>query len=142
MNVASLELCKELYELSGWDKHQTDDGYHFYMLYWHKLGTGEYDLLSRDDGIAWASFHHYVDCPAYDLGYLLRKLPILDEGGWVILPTHSDDGHKVLWYAWEIEEGYYNADGNVDYFDTPEDAAARLAIELLKQGILTKGEKK
>lgn len=46
MNVASLELCKELYELSGWETPDFANGF----------GTT-------------------YGCPRYDLGYLLRQLP-------------------------------------------------------------------
>jgi hypothetical protein len=63
MNVAALELCKELFELSGWD------------------GT-PYDHLVNDDGenhTSPAIFGHsdsfFVAYPAYDLGYLIRRLP-------------------------------------------------------------------
>lgn len=44
--TANLELCKELYELSGW---QTPD-------------------FENDFGTDWG-------CPKYNLGYLLRRLP-------------------------------------------------------------------
>lgn len=49
MNVASLELCKELYELSGWDN-----------------GTNWHDPKDPQA---------LLEYPRYDLGYLLRKLP-------------------------------------------------------------------
>lgn len=50
MNVARLELCKELYELSGW-WDEDDDNY--------------YPSTSSQP----------KNIPAYSLGYLLRKLP-------------------------------------------------------------------
>lgn len=52
MNTASLELCKELYELSGWEGEE--DVY-------RQAEPGEED--------------ENVVCPAYSAGYLLRKLP-------------------------------------------------------------------
>lgn len=99
INVASLELCRELYELSGWE-----DGYESTMD-WHQPVDG-----SRG-------------APAYDLGYLLRKLPLGE--------LRNRDG---LYSAWQ------NNSANVapQYAETPEDAACKLAIELFKQGVLTK----
>lgn len=59
MTVASLENCKRLYELSGWSgtglDYQSYDGKDFELK--------EYDANPP------------VSVPAYDLGYLLRKLP-------------------------------------------------------------------
>lgn len=52
MNVASKELCQELYELSGWKD------------------TGESHLLPDP-----SSKLGVKKLPAYSLGYLLRKLP-------------------------------------------------------------------
>ena len=57
MHVADLRICRELYELSGW----------------------EYSRAWFDQRKPWVS--DYIDhnppfiCPAYDLGYLIRKLP-------------------------------------------------------------------
>ena len=109
MNVASLELSKTLLELSGWD--DTDDS-------WAKA-VGE--------------------IPAYDLGYLLRKLPAPTiirhrvenkkynkRPEWGI--TFGSGGGRKL-----IIGGLPNAEA-----DTPEDAACQLAIDLFKQGVLKK----
>lgn len=101
MAVASLELCKELHTLSGWETPL--DQFHY--------NEGE-------------------PLPAYDLGYLLRKLQRnhvelygLTTGEWTA---------RAYWHSTE--------QARAEYADTPEDAAAKLAIELFKQGILTKGE--
>lgn len=100
MNVANLDLCRELYELSGW----TDNDHHRY------LGEGE-------------------EIPAYDLGYLLRKLQ----------PFNAADlqwlGGK--WAAQAVIFGTQPKSERTEA-DTPEDAACKLAIELFKQGVLTK----
>lgn len=115
MNVASLELCKELYELSGWTKPKDDDEWH-----WESVTTEK-----------WIA-------PKYDLGYLLRKLPSLPDPEFgeeesyyphvVNLQTHSMAGYFdedfSLWGEWTATAL------------TPEDAACKLAIELWKQGIL------
>lgn len=54
MNVASLELCKELYELSGW---------------WWDTSTRHYVMPAKNKG------QGEVRRPAYSLGFLLTKLP-------------------------------------------------------------------
>lgn len=68
-NVASLELCKELYELSGWEPL-------------------DYGVLEK------AAFGH----PVYDLSYLLRKLARPHSYGHDIQLTYTHDlEHK--WQA-------------------------------------------
>lgn len=69
MNVASLDLCKELYELSGWNN----------------LAPGVFDIEKawRPTPLASADNYRLIgigpntqeDIPAYDLDYLLTKLP-------------------------------------------------------------------
>lgn len=109
MTTASLENCKELYEVSGW-------------------------LVPNMENHSQAKDHRVV--PAYDLGYLLRKLPqeatSKKRGGYHYLYLHHG---KQDWYAYygEIDTTEFMASG-----DTPEDAACKLAIELFKQGVLTK----
>ncbi|MFB9654784.1 hypothetical protein [Pseudarthrobacter oxydans] len=116
MNVASLELCKELYELSGWT------GTH---AVWHDDTTLS-PLACEYEDITVAI--HFT--PAYDLGYLLRKLP----AGTNVVST-GEDYH--CWY----QDGDAVSEVTDDYgagADTPEDAAAKLAIELFKLGLLNK----
>ena len=135
MNVASKELCQELYELSGWSDLEQ---------YWeHYPVSGETRLGQSSFGNVLPKMIPEHIVPAYDLGYLLWKLPEWIEPeknsphlltvqpnpigrGWnalyrlsVATPT-SDRRH-----AEEIHEA-----------DTPENAACKLAIELFKQGIL------
>lgn len=104
MNVASLELSKKLYELSGWDS---------------------YDLQAWSDSEVVAPSNiplRKLDCPAYDCGYLLRKLPIET----LIIKSYKD----------------YVAIGEVSIgtlrlrSDKPEDALAKLCIAMFEQGIL------
>lgn len=78
---------------------------------------------SNDDYSDW--------CPAYDLGYLLRKLKQglkygLDDIGIDLALDQWEARHKALGTPTICEAC------------TPEDAAAKLAVELFKQGILTK----
>lgn len=123
MNVASLERCKELYELSGW--LDTRDQLVKYSLkdmpILLPMPKGEIDVAVLAGAVEWT-------LPAYDLGYLLRKLPaesnVMNIGDKWFRATHylGGSGFKHI---------YKTA-------DTPEDAACKLAIELFKQGILTK----
>lgn len=116
MSVANLELCRELYELSGWKTE----------LSWMKFGK-HLGNFADDDRWTLTDGQH-GDFAAYDLGYLLRKLD-----------THSPELYKVASATWrckgrnytDISEDVYHKDA-----DTPEDAACKLAIELFKQGVL------
>lgn len=109
MQVASLELCKELYELSGWSSQIT-----------HNEPTPSSSLVGQ-----------VPICPAYTLGYLLRKLPVTVPNEEVKLNlTRFSENFYTASYAWEDDFAPYG-DGN-----TPEDAACKLAIELWKQGVL------
>lgn len=116
MNVASLELCKELYELSGWE-----DGARLPWYCWIEAHQ-EYDI---DNG--------RPEFPAYELGYLLRKIKNqLTKNQWLDIRVNekSTDGYVGAYGTWE--------QGHLEHLEAaiPEDAAARLAIELFKQGIL------
>lgn len=101
MTAASLELCKQLFELTGWDAEE----------HWAS------EWVTRGQ------------VPAYDLGFLLRKLPKK------VGRTHFTMRHigKSKYVAGEWEVGYRGIHG---HGDTPEDAACLLAIELFKQGVL------
>lgn len=141
MRVANLELCKELFEVSGWDLDEHDK---YLSKWWWSL-----DGVVQD----WAADRYkltpdQVVAPAYDLGYLLRKLPDFTE-----LHKEYADG-KVRWNCTdENAESQINgvpfAEPHIDfefydndhYADTPEDAACKLAIELFEQNILTKESK-
>lgn len=144
MNVASLELCKELYELSGWDDLQ-------FMWYWH-LGVGR-KVHHREIG------NYKLGSPiisAYDLGYLLRKLPdVMHSLAYEVTyrlqmkkidKTYFFEYSNHAWFrdmkSVFARKGYDTSDESLAYgikpvcADTPEDAAAKLAIELIKQRIL------
>lgn len=114
MNVASLELSKELYGLSGWE----DTTHTLYMNV-----TGQVSPVPRGEG-GW--------CPAYDLGYLLRKLPRRTTPGKKTFDLCVIGTGWSAWYEGTKLEGVSN--------DSPEDAATMLAIELFKHGVLKKGE--
>lgn len=98
MHTANLELCQELYGLSGFVLTE--------MQWYH--GKPVYNAP-----YGW-------DCPAYDLGSLLRLFT--GKGGIEI--RYGDKGCIASSHLLSIEA------------DTPEDAACLLAIELFKQGII------
>jgi hypothetical protein len=103
MNTASLELCKELYSLSGFVLTE---------MQWYR-GRPVYNAP-----YGW-------DCPAYDLGSLLRKLP----RDFVLRP--------IIGAHWEIQyaPGISNKE-RICQADTPEDAACKLVIKLFKQDVI------
>lgn len=113
MNVASLELCKELYELSGWSSQIT-----------HNEPTPSSSLVDQ-----------VPICPAYDLGYLLRKLPVgsaidkASDGFGARRPPVYGSPENVMQPGYKAQQTRFPA-------NTPEDATAKLAIELWKQGML------
>lgn len=130
MSVASLELCKELYELSEWD----DTSYHYANgILEHGIDTAfkKYAIEEKYPGY----------CPAYDLSYLLRKLPKyvkVDERS-SRLEFHPLAEDSTKWAVGYMKPGLLSSEWHIiAVADTPEDAACNLAIELFKQGILTK----
>lgn len=116
MNVASLELSKELYELSGWPGPQVSG-----ITVSDQTYGGHFD----DDG-------NFV-APKFNLGYLLRKLP------YDTMIRISRSGFTARWSNQSVRmPGIQLLTINI-HRTTPEDAAAKLAIELFKQGALTRG---
>jgi hypothetical protein len=112
MHVANIDVCKALYEVSGWK--DTSKVYNFSVPGKSSISTFPHSKTS------W--------CPAYDLGYLLRKLPqSSDKGGLLFLNATNSDK-----WSCGFKGGYYRQG------DTPEEATAKLAIELFKQGVLTR----
>jgi hypothetical protein len=112
MNVASFGLCQELYEVSGW--LTGIDGYCYTSLPGERK---DFEVRPLTD----TGNDRIQVCPAYDLGYLLRRLPVGN-----VLSSVEDN-----WLA--------SSNPEVTTAATPEDAAAQLAIELIKQGILPRG---
>lgn len=133
MNTASLELCKELCEVSNWndtDKVWRNNNGLATGLIVKTANGSRYELSDRILSTGNDVFS------AYNLGYLLRKLK--DREGLSIYRCNHQDNSR----NWE-------ADCEMDddpeakwfaYADTPEDAAAKLCIELFKQGILVKSD--
>lgn len=139
MNVASLELCKKLHGLSGW--HDTEDVWAVnYFL--DEAPRLDWSLQSRSQSIG---YPRGKIIPAYDLGYLLRKLPESTQ----LRKTKQTEGRGrkpgVQPYLVscgrlvdERPDYYWGKRNTVIGADTPEDAVAKLAIELFKQGVLQK----
>lgn len=125
MNVASQDLCEELYELSGW--YMTHYIWRYYPDDMEERMPAE--SVQTFTNIRPEDYQHtdHQYHPAYDLGYLLRKL---QSSGFdhvnLVITRRSTVGVTSPTVA-IAESG-----------QTPEDAAAKLACELFKRGILTK----
>lgn len=138
MNVASLENCKTLYELSGWDdtllkhvvgeRHASDFESPIGLttvynktvgVYGNEVGCDECEGVYGTETI-----------PAYGAGYLLRKLPDPQ------LETTVYNRWHCKWFK-RTTKGLTGPMLESGFADTPEDALCLLAIELFKQGILS-----
>jgi len=116
MNVANLELCKELYDLTGWESDHT----------WAANGSGLKFIVRSNDGELGHDIYRLTY--AYDLGYLMRNLPTSS-----IIKKHNRTGFSKATgdygaYIWKYKQEKFRVDG-----DTPEDAACRLAIQLAQK---------
>jgi hypothetical protein len=149
MNVASLGLCQELHAASAW-KDQMD---YVWVVSKQFSRMDVPGIVHINKPMQWDSFvaqydyeegdaHLYEMYPAYDLGYLLRKLPreykhpTTFKRTIIKLTSLPNDGGGFMPY-WSAS---YDQRGSAEQFRqlgaTPEDAACKLAIELFKQGIL------
>lgn len=123
INVASAELCKELHKLS----REIEDGkWDNTEFYWQ-------DDYYADGSHLWNVYNSHEikngsTVPAYDLGYLLRKLP---QNSWFgYTDTSGERGYALAYtYAWN-EKGDDSSKIAERVAETPEDAACKLAIEL------------
>lgn len=125
MNVASLKLSEELYDLSGWK----DTPKIWFLL----AGPGKW--ITRDSNTGGKAPSPSIHVPAYDLSYLILRLP----GHY--LQKFGNDSYKAHWHdlASTEEQRVLGMDHLSGYSDTsPENASCRLAIELFKAGVLTK----
>lgn len=148
MHVANIELCKQLFELSEWEN---------YPCYWSMRAVGKYasTVLSKHSPKLRKRIENGLNTPAYDLGYLLRKLPrqlVIKTRiyTFILTPSTSDGSWSADYFSGRFE--YYDGERNSERWlhngnrarpteaDTPENAAAMLAIQLFKEGILKKGE--
>lgn len=136
MNTASLELCKELFELSGWDS--TDWRWYKTPKLIRKGSSPEHDYsywVIKQAGYR-GKTADWVN--AYDLGYLLRELPADGTTSITIFKKTSifKDGVHTNYEAIYKYEVLGDLTSTWERADTPEDAACKLAIELIKQGVI------
>lgn len=129
MNVASLDLCKELFVLAGWSDTDFD-----------------YNEEGKLEPCSWLVYntHPMFDdeeqhTPAYDLGYLLRKLPN-DASYRTDMARDNDCWAAYLWGPSKFETlGSRNKQVIArGVSESPEDAVTKLAIELFNLGVLVK----
>lgn len=130
MNVASLELCQELYELSAWGKsafpYHIHDGLQKYFTYSDGSNTpyivdGTAYSLTDDEK---AGEH----IPAYDLGYLRVQL-VENQNPKALF---GDNLSEAVKYTERVKRALLRG----------EDDTAKLAIQLFKQGILKRSSSK
>jgi len=127
-DVASLELCKELYELSGWAHTDSEKMWRHHLpinmsevKYRGEVENDNFRFRRSPEALRFREENKFY--PAYSLGYLLRKLPAPCQVG--SLYTTGYEAYYCL------KKPFVRTTG-----DTPEDATAKLCIELFKQGIL------
>lgn len=124
MNVARKDLCAELFKVSGW---KDTNMYSYTDIRLRHVTHYEY---SKHGGW-WYSGTDAL--PAYDLGFLLRKLP-----QWI--DKTKDPKSKLCKLHVDKESANYVDDDGFYWLryraDTPENALAKLAIELIRQKVL------
>jgi len=119
MNVADIKLCKELYGLSGWSDTE--------KIWCHYIGNGNTSTDTAPYVRLVAPIARDDDCPAYELGYLLRRLP----KNRIKLRNNNQTGWGCQYNPGRQHGPEYN-----QYGATPENATCRLAIELIREGII------
>lgn len=117
MNVASLENCKRLYELSEWDNSE--------WVWAVNIATGK--PVSFHHSKVPTTYPYEQTYHAYDLGYLIRKFRMVD----------LQFNPELYFDKWHIRYGDQKTEIRLTG-DTPEDVACLLAIKLFEEGILTK----
>lgn len=121
MNVASPKNCQRLYKLSGWKKTA-------YVYRWYtNLNTNEQtepELFRANSSIV-----SRFKIPAYELGYLLRRIETSFDD---YEPLELFYSNTDTWVA-AMRSQMIEAEAS-----TPEDAVATLAYSLFKERVLTK----
>lgn len=133
--TADRDLCKQLEEVSGW---RNVDNWYCYVVDLGSYDTDHWRVFNKANRPS----GHKDQVPAYDLDYLLRKLP-------PYIATHDEHADDYLLtirpnFAGTMWETIYVGLERLLYFqqaDTPEDAVCKLAIELFQAGILKREEK-
>lgn len=118
-HIAKFELCRELYELSGWS--WTDCYY--------RVIEGKPQIVELVLGLPIMGLH----LPAYDVGYLMGRLPQKVNGARLVLAGMPMSGHWGCAYLYGLNISFDAS----QIADTPENALCGLAIVLWRQGILS-----
>jgi hypothetical protein len=129
VDVASVDLCRELWELSGWGTEAT--AFHWYKQH----GEADYTLVSSDEAEFYQSDSYF---PAYTLGFMLRKLQL----PYVTVLVGTLGRRSKLYSASYIPDqlGEYDPATMYRKADTPENALCQLAIQLFRQNILKRDD--
>ena len=139
MQVASKELSKKLFELSGWGKFHSENVADYF--YWHR--NDSWRVANKEKFSKLESIGERLEFPAYDLGFLLRKLPgRLPVADWLEIGlelSHSYVSDEwIALYPNRLTLVRVKPSPPQASAGTPEDAVCLLAIKLFKQGILKK----
>lgn len=136
-DFAAVEYCQELFKLSGWDDTEyvwaigEPDGDSVpteYSVYLDDHGDHRSIRQSVARGKYWDDA-----ISAYDLGYLLRKLP---DSHLELTKRGYDEYWDIIWYH-RGKDGKNDVEQNITCTEsTPEDATAKLCIALWKAGLL------
>ncbi len=132
MNTASLDRCRRLYEVSGWEASYDEQP-------WWIINGGETKatVFNPTQRLDYTFSGNKEVCPAYDLDFLFSKL--IEAGSFevrYVSPSNPLSMDLKEWYGKciactpEMRQKDYPVAG------LPVDAA----IELFKQGILTKAK--
>jgi hypothetical protein len=127
MMVASLSDCRELFALSGWG--DTEWSYYCDEAHDDTPALNLSEPLKVVGGVGYYD-HRY---PAYDLGYLVRKLPVH------YLQKFGNESYVARWVypaptREQIELGTHHIIGHSR--TSPENALCRLAVNLFEAGVL------
>lgn len=137
MNVAAVNHCKKLYELSAWGEQIKKDR----LDIWGIADDGNASVITQESLAGWPT----KLVPAYNLGFLLRKLPpnlsaVYQEELYLMLELDPFDKSWVVQYTneqYEVPQPPLGVTVSA-MAKTPEDAACLLAIKLFEEGVLTK----
>lgn len=108
MNLADRELCEKLFSISGWD-----------------------DRVELQQDILVDSDVHIRHLPRYTLSYLIRKLP-----SGTFLYKNAPKGERAGTGGYTVFVRKHHVDTHTLKADTPENAAALLAIKLIEEAII------
>jgi hypothetical protein len=124
MTFSSFELSEELYKLTGWNPGEWAYDTSYADKWLRYIADFPADTRERQ-GIKMI--------PAYSLDFLLRKLPMLYNRGVLLVAVTNTDKWSAEYYSFYPDDR--GAKSPILIADTPEDAAAKLCMELSKQGV-------